>query len=305
MPTSQPYYLNGPSLGSATSIFLDVDLTTCAPDGYYSDGVIVRQQVSCVLLPQQTCPSCAINCDILPFSVETKGYFEVSVDMGTATGAIPITFNPFGTPVGFSAEFNSTLYNIFSSPVYGLQQRAAGLPIYLGDPVASGCDPVSISPITADKYYFDGTYFVPTTTTQVFSVTALEVTGDDSPGDCVIVIPKTTASPSIVTVKVYAPCDTSSFNLNIECPYLLPAFESSIRKDSFVEICAVETSETHYVEHVTGSGLVLGLYDWVFSDQNGEFKLAKGYYKSPTNCPPGYNVFEIDNGIIVNFYLCP
>lgn len=52
-PTS--YYLNAPSLGSATSIFTNSSLTTVAPNGFYSDGVISRQMVDGVLLPQQTC----------------------------------------------------------------------------------------------------------------------------------------------------------------------------------------------------------------------------------------------------------
>jgi hypothetical protein len=58
MAVSSTYYLNGPSLGSATAVFLNAALTVCASDGFYSDGVIVRELVDCVLLPQQTCPSC-------------------------------------------------------------------------------------------------------------------------------------------------------------------------------------------------------------------------------------------------------
>jgi hypothetical protein len=58
MAVSSTYYLNGPSLGSATAVFLNAALTVCATDGFYSDGVIVRELVDCVLLPQQTCPSC-------------------------------------------------------------------------------------------------------------------------------------------------------------------------------------------------------------------------------------------------------
>lgn len=60
MAISSTYYLNGPSLGSATAVFSNAALTVCASDGFYSDGVIVREQVGCVLLPQQTCPSCDI-----------------------------------------------------------------------------------------------------------------------------------------------------------------------------------------------------------------------------------------------------
>jgi hypothetical protein len=58
MAVSSTYYLNGPSLGSATAVFTNAALTVCAADGFYSDGVIVRELVGCVLLPQQTCPSC-------------------------------------------------------------------------------------------------------------------------------------------------------------------------------------------------------------------------------------------------------
>lgn len=60
MATSSSYYINAPSLGSATAVFTDSALTTCALDGFYSDGVISREQVDCVLLPQQTCPSCSV-----------------------------------------------------------------------------------------------------------------------------------------------------------------------------------------------------------------------------------------------------
>jgi hypothetical protein len=65
MATSSVYYLNAPSLGSATAVFTNSTLATCAADGFYSDGVIVREQVGCVLLPQQTCPTCdgvSYNC---------------------------------------------------------------------------------------------------------------------------------------------------------------------------------------------------------------------------------------------------
>ena len=63
MAISGTYYLNAPSLGSATSVFDDSTLLILAADGFYSDGVIAREQVSGVLLPQQSCPSCvSYNC---------------------------------------------------------------------------------------------------------------------------------------------------------------------------------------------------------------------------------------------------
>ncbi len=59
MATLGNYYLNGPSLSTATGVFTDVELTTCAPAGWYSDGVISRQLVGCKLLDQQNCPDCS------------------------------------------------------------------------------------------------------------------------------------------------------------------------------------------------------------------------------------------------------
>ena len=58
MATSSTYYLNGPSLGSSTAVFLDSALSILAPDGFYSDGVNSREQVGGVLLPQQVCTDC-------------------------------------------------------------------------------------------------------------------------------------------------------------------------------------------------------------------------------------------------------
>jgi len=46
MAVSGNYYLNGPSLSTATAIFTDVNLTICAPDGWYSDGVISRETIN-------------------------------------------------------------------------------------------------------------------------------------------------------------------------------------------------------------------------------------------------------------------
>lgn len=301
MAVSQLYYLNGTSLSDSTAVFTDDNLTTCAPDGFYSDGVIVREQVGCVLLPQQICPSCSTPCGILASSVGVNGVFLLASDMDAATGAIVITFNPFDTPVGFQAIFDGTVYNTFSSPVYGLQSIGSSDPIYLGS--SSVCDLPAISPITLDKYQYDGTNYINTTTTESVSVTYPQMTGDVSPGDCVIVIPKTAATPSIVDIYTYAACEGATFNLSVQCPTSLREFASSLVVPLESLVCEATIDQTYYVAHVNGVDTVLGLYDWVFSDINGEFILTDGYYKS-TNCPDGYAYFQVANGIIINFADC-
>lgn len=53
-----PFYINGPSLSSATSVFDDAGLTTPSANGFYSDGIVSREQIDGILLPQQICTAC-------------------------------------------------------------------------------------------------------------------------------------------------------------------------------------------------------------------------------------------------------
>eukprot|EP01052_Picozoa_sp_SAG31_P049236 SAG31_NODE_10681_length_1110_cov_0.957468_1_plen_68_part_10 len=57
------YYIDGPTLSTASAVYEDVDLTICASDGFYSDGTVCRQQVACVLSIAIPCPSCFAPCD--------------------------------------------------------------------------------------------------------------------------------------------------------------------------------------------------------------------------------------------------
>lgn len=56
--TTDKYYLNA-SFTNSTSIFTDINMTTYAANGFYSFGGIVRELVDGVLLPPQTCGTCA------------------------------------------------------------------------------------------------------------------------------------------------------------------------------------------------------------------------------------------------------
>jgi hypothetical protein len=76
MATSATFYLDAPSLGSATVVYSNSSLTTVAANGFYSDGTIVREQVSGALLPQVTCPSCSST---QTFTI----YFDVSTSPST------------------------------------------------------------------------------------------------------------------------------------------------------------------------------------------------------------------------------
>ena len=63
MATLGNYFLDAATLSGATAVFTDATLTTAAPDGYYSDNAVVRQQSGgLLLLGAVSCPSCSSPC---------------------------------------------------------------------------------------------------------------------------------------------------------------------------------------------------------------------------------------------------
>ena len=202
MATSSSYYLNAPSLGSATAIFTDNALSICAPDGFYSNGSIVREQVGCVLLPQQTCPACATPCGETINASGAQGVYLIDLETGTTggdIGAIVIRFDPYDIPDGIRATLGANVYNKLTSSVDGLHQSStSGNFTYVG---ATG-DDCGISGTTypaLTEFSYDGTTFVATGNTQSITVNAGDVSlGASAPGNCLMVIPKLTPSPSII-----------------------------------------------------------------------------------------------------------
>lgn len=303
MATQATYYLDAPSLGSATVIYTDINLTTVAPNGFYSDGTISREQVSGSLLPQVSCPSCAIPCGGIISASGNQGVYYLNTELGTATGAIVVKFDPYGVPDGIMATFGGNNYNAVVSPSYGYLQGDTDLPTYIGASSAN-CGIPSGSPYTLTEYQYDGANFVSLGTTTPVTIVSgqLEFTGS-GPGNTVMVIPKTTASPSILALQFIGPCAGTAFDVNVSCPAALGSFDSSSMHANSTLACADTIDQIYYVAHVNGSGGVLGLYDLVFSDPNGEFKLSAGFYK--TTDAGANNWFEVDiNGVIVSFGVC-
>lgn len=125
MATSSTYYLNAPSLGSATVVFTDNTLSTCAADGFYSDGVIVREQVNCVLLPQQICPFCdgvSYNCvsGICVDPLDGSGTYATLAEC-QAVCISPVNYNYYtfaachgGAPSDYRSILSLTLYDVYA-----------------------------------------------------------------------------------------------------------------------------------------------------------------------------------------------
>ena len=55
---SGTYYIDGPTLATATAVYTDSATLIPAADGWYSDGTISREQTNGELGIVQTCPTC-------------------------------------------------------------------------------------------------------------------------------------------------------------------------------------------------------------------------------------------------------
>lgn len=307
MPSST-FYINGPTLSLATAVFTDAAMTTCAADGYYSDGSVVRYQSACSLLPEAMCPECIPLCgdnNIVYNVTPGIGLVHVYIDTGSALGAIVIRFNPYTIPIGFLSQFGTLSYNGFSSNLHGWLQGTANLPTFVGE-TALDCGIVAGSPYTLDEYAYQGTGFVPLMTTVSVSVGAGQMqTTTVAPTECVMVIPKLDNTFTVVNNMFYSICGSpGQFDIEVACPAPLNDWKGGKIKGTATEACLTPADKTYYYVHVNGSGGVLGLYDIVFSDPNGQSPLSAGYY-STGSMSGSWSWVQVDaNGVVIAFGSC-
>lgn len=307
MPIQQTYYLNAPSLGSATAVFYDAALSICAADGFYGDGVITREQVGCVLLPQQSCPFCGTSCSPIGEVItgEDLGVYNLSVDTGTNptdVGAIIIEFNPNNVPNGIRVTLNTNSYNELSSVNYGyLASLDPGTFTYIGNSASNCGEYGSGHTNTYDVYEYDGITW--NSTGDSLNITL----SDDytqltpsAPDKCIMVIPKLNNSFNTILIETVSACYPDDYaSIIVRCPQRLRSFTGSTSEVDHIIRCALPTNVTYYVAPVNGVNPFLGLYDWVFTDSFGQNKLADGTYKTNFLTLPN-DTIEVENGVIIS-----
>lgn len=298
------YYLDAGTLSAATSIFLDSLLTTVAPDGFYSDTIVTREMVGGVLLPAQECLSCANACDNPITSALGPGLYQIDTNTGTAVGAIRVYFNPLSKPNGIKAVYNGQVYNKLSSPLDGVHQSTGPLNYTF---VGESSDDCGISGTTYPALpvyeYKPGGTFELQPLTQALTVNAGDVSLSAGPsvGSMLMVIPKTSATPSIINLYVAAPCDDDNFSINISCPEPLMPFQSSLPVAGCEEACAASITQQYYVATLSG-GTTVGIYDYVFYDGFGQTSLPDGFYGVWIN--EVHQCMQVVNGVIVSLTNC-
>jgi len=300
-----PYYINAPTLSSATAIYTNAEMTICAPDGYYSDGPIVRRQVGCVLLPAQECPYCGVDCAVGFEGNVNQGVYYFNVRLGIAVGPVLIQFDPKKAPNGIQVIYDSTIYNQLVSPTFGMLAAPAGLPTFVGLDTED-CGLVGSHTLPEFEYVGTPNLFNNLGSTDVVNIISsqLNLTTAD-PGLCSMIIPKFTSTPSDLLVKVISPCPLDEFAIGITCPKTITVFEIDGSEGAPLNlICGYPSgTEVYYVFPVNGDGITLGLYDFVCYDSNLSLPLPDNYYLSDA-CPSPNNWFRIENGIITEFGEC-
>jgi hypothetical protein len=307
MATIGNYYLNGPNLATATGIFTDAAFTTCAPDGWYSQGSVVRELDNCILLPRAQCPSCATLCGSTVIDgLAGYGLYSIPVELGTTTGAVKVTFDPKIYPQGIRAIYNSTVFNEFSSEVdgYHTTTQANGL-TYMGNSSTAPTIPLTI--VTTEWDYYDGAF---TSNSSAISILVTEIssTSGQSPDECIAYIPKPLSSPLTLEVQVAQVINgqsTPSWNLTVACPKSLESKSCTDVDPAGGCSTAAPLDNSIYIGSVSGTNSVPAVNDWAFVDEYAETKKAAGDYVLENKAGDKYLITVSANGVITAVTACP
>lgn len=313
MAINSTFYLDAADLTLATAVFLDLALTNISPDGFYGDGIITRQQSGGILLTSEPCVSpCPTPCGTSIGGSGGTGVYTINLDVGSAeTGAIVISMDPAGIPDGIRVTYNGVVYNKLSSPNWGVRQSSnPGHYTIVGSiGSTSGCSSwyPSGGTITQPVYLYNPatTVFDATGTNQTNTIAVTDFFVESgSAGNCVMVIPKPSATPSALLIEIIGPCSGTGWSFSAACPEILRTLSISNLFSTKIITCGTDIINVCYFAkvHIALDSFV-GLYDYVFTDINGQFPLADGFYLT-NNAGLGENVIEVDKGVIVAITNC-
>jgi len=310
------YYLNTNAFGTATAVYEDEALTVLAPDGFYSVGGIVREQVGGVLQEVEPCLNCGNSCPTAPSatSFNSKGIYYTDVFLNTTTGAVVVEIEYGGTlpipgPQGFRVIYDSQVYNTVYSDFDGRHEiTAIYSPIWIGDG-GTGCatnlvpnSPYADAPeyeYQQPLYYANGLRDCITVAENATSFT------DPWPAATTVkyymIIPKTSATPVNFSLEVYvhAFCPDAPA-IRINCPTKLPSFQASKKNAPCGSLPTI--SLHHYpVANPTTPG-VPGLHDPVYLNANATEHPPDGQYIYDD----GGNgvILSIEDGVVVSTASC-
>lgn len=314
MATLGTYFYDGTSFALATGLYTDAGFTTVAPDGFYSQGAVVRQMSGGVLGTAQTCASCINSCGSSVISNNVFGQHNVAVDVGTGTGAVIVEFT-----VGIDATARCTwTYNGITASEYSSPLATGG---YLQGLIGSeSCCGVTNAVGSAGSNYtgsvlnYSGGAWTPSGATATWGPFTNQAAGgvDLDPvgvgwGTTVMVVPKTVAATTINFVienSGGSAANAYDWSMVVKCPAQLPSFTGTLAAQiDCPAACLIATSpDTFYHAEVSGTAGTPAVNDWVFSDPEGANAIADGYYS--VFFGGAFYCMETANGVIINLTAC-
>lgn len=291
MPTTQAlFYFDNTTLADSNSIYTDATLTSVAADGYYSDGVIIRQLLGGILQPPIICPSCGLSCNDGSINFNNTpnpqpGLYEMVFNT-TSVGAILIHVKPTGSdfPMGIVAiidggavatqklscnhDNSNPSLNLISPSFIG----SPSTPVFFGDASqANACGfpfpPLSTLNVNLQNYYWDigtSSFITPATTTN-FNIEdymgdhtlglnpLVPLIGADPPGAW-MVLPRTVIDSNAIRMYVYAYCGGSGnpmFDIDVYCPMILPYVSTSQVFANELDACSATVDDQMFYVSVS------------------------------------------------------
>ena len=315
MATLGTFCFDGVNFAQATSLYTDSALTNLAPDGYYAQGGISRRQLNGILLAPAACSDCSspptppnpINCGtgvVIPQS--QNGFFELNYNAGSGTGAVSILFQPQNIPDGIRVLYDGVYYNRLSTPLDGNRQSTSGVAdafTILGQAFSPPLT-CSAAPQTHTLDYYNGlnqnpaSWIPGTPSTKTITTNA----GDDVLGGAgtqynLMIIPKVNPGAANVKIEVIGTCQSTLFNLEVSCPAALPGFQG--RSIGSGTGCTSANATFYFGRFRFQTGGYPAFNNPIFSDVNGEFRVADGNYYMDNNI-----VISVSSGVVSGFQPC-
>jgi len=309
MPSTVNKFINASTFVTATAVYDDADLTIKSADGYYQYNSEYRYQLNGLLGPLVTCESCegdAIACGsgiVIPQS--NGGLFELNYSTGSSTGAISIYFEPKDIPDGIRVLYDGVYYNRLSAPLDGNKQSTSGvadsftvLGTLFNPPISC-----SAAPQTHILNYYNGLNQNPASWIpgSPSPQTITTNTGDDVLGGAnqynLLIVPVPNVTASNVKVQVIGTCPTTEYNLEVSCPAALPSFQG--RSIGSGTGCTSANATFYFGRFRFQTGGYPAFNNPIFSDVNGEFRVADGNYFMNNNI-----VISVASGVVSGFQPC-
>ena len=232
------------------------------------------------------------------------GYYNLDFATGTSTGAILVYFNPSSIPDGIRVLYDGAYYNTATNNNNGRIQATSGVAdafTFLGS-ANNSCMPSSY-PNTQSYTFYDGIVnnaWNNTGTTQTLTINQGDYVGGGRSTWSTLVIPKPSASPSVVSIQVLGHCGTI-WQAFVNCPAILPSVTTSLAQST--DACNTsQNTLVYFAQNRSDTNTTPRIGNFVFTDQNGVTPLNNTstvlYYIT------GNTAFSVLNGVVVSSGAC-